>query len=54
MGLDKLPFYQDQQPECPTSAILAHQVLSLPIWPEIDRVTIMKIAHAVREIIQNF
>jgi dTDP-4-amino-4,6-dideoxygalactose transaminase len=36
---DQLPVYQGQFPRCPVSEHMATEVLSLPIWPEIDEST---------------
>jgi len=45
---DQLPIYQGQYPANPNSDILAKEVLSLPIWPEIKPDTLFTIANAIR------
>ncbi len=46
---DRLPVYQGQHPTNPISDQLAKQVLSLPIWPELDRPTQERIATAIKQ-----
>jgi dTDP-4-amino-4,6-dideoxygalactose transaminase len=36
---DKLPIYKGQYPESPRSNQFSDQVISLPIWPTLDRET---------------
>lgn len=45
---DQLPVYQGKYPHYPNSDLLAQQVLSLPIWPEIDQETITHICKAIQ------
>jgi dTDP-4-amino-4,6-dideoxygalactose transaminase len=44
---DRLPVYAGRHPVNPVSDRLAREVLSLPIWPEMERPTIERIAQAV-------
>jgi len=46
---DRLPVYQGQYPANPNSDLIAKQVLSLPIWPEIDRPTLEHIATTLKQ-----
>jgi dTDP-4-amino-4,6-dideoxygalactose transaminase len=45
---DRLPVYAGQYPTYEKSEILSRQVLSLPIWPQIDRATQERVAAALR------
>ena len=45
---DQLPIYKGQHPENPVSDMLAREVLSLPIWPEIDLSTQKRVVDGVR------
>ncbi|MDG2991608.1 DegT/DnrJ/EryC1/StrS family aminotransferase [Candidatus Synechococcus calcipolaris G9] len=45
---DRLPIYQGQYPAYPVSDRLASEVLSLPIWPELNEPTIIHIAEAIK------
>jgi dTDP-4-amino-4,6-dideoxygalactose transaminase len=46
---DKLPVYKGQYPANPVSDLLATQVLSLPIWPELDYVAVNRITDAISQ-----
>ncbi|MFE4105239.1 DegT/DnrJ/EryC1/StrS family aminotransferase [Almyronema epifaneia] len=46
---DRLPIYCDQYPINPNSQALAEQVLSLPIWPELELKTVENIAQVIVE-----
>ena len=48
---DKLPVYQGQYPENLVSDLLATQVLSLPIWPEIAKETIARVSQTIKKYI---
>mgnify|MGYP005840349923 CR=1 FL=1 len=48
---NRLPVYAGQYPDYPVSDLLASQVLSLPIWPEISKKKIETIVKALCEII---
>lgn len=48
---NRLPVYAGQYPDYPSSDLLASQVLSLPIWPEITTAKIETIVKALYEII---
>jgi dTDP-4-amino-4,6-dideoxygalactose transaminase len=41
---DKLPVYAEQHWQTPVSESLATQVLSLPIWPEIEQSSLERTA----------
>ena len=45
---DRLPVYQGKYAKNPVSDLLATQVLSLPIWPEIDNETIERVVGMLR------
>ena len=47
---NRLPVYAGQYPNYPVSELLATQVLSLPIWPEISRTKIEIIVKALKSI----
>jgi dTDP-4-amino-4,6-dideoxygalactose transaminase len=44
---DQLPLYKGQYPQYPISDRLAQEVLSLPIWPELDKQIQDEVVHAV-------
>ncbi len=46
---DQLPVYQDQYPKMPVSDLLGSEVLSLPIWPEIDSSIIETVVDAIKK-----
>jgi dTDP-4-amino-4,6-dideoxygalactose transaminase len=46
---DQLPVYKGQYPANPVSDLLAGQVLSLPIWSEIEQATIEQVVHAIKK-----
>jgi dTDP-4-amino-4,6-dideoxygalactose transaminase len=46
---DKLPVYQGQYPANPVSDLLATQVLSLPIWPELDYASIEQVVASLQK-----
>ncbi len=46
---DQLPVYKGKYPVNPVSDLLATQVLSLPIWPEMDGATITRVVAAIRQ-----
>ena len=41
---DRLPVYEGQYPTSHVSEMLAEQVLSLPIWAELDDATVEQVA----------
>ncbi len=47
---DRLPVYDGQYPRYETNELLSTQVLSLPIWPQLDRETQEYIASSLAEI----
>jgi dTDP-4-amino-4,6-dideoxygalactose transaminase len=51
---DQLPVYQGQYPTNPISDQLATEVLSLPIWPEMEFATQARIAQAIRQGLGDF
>ena len=46
---DQLPVYKGQYPPTPTSDLLAGEVLSLPIWPEIEEKTMERVVQGIKE-----
>ncbi|HEY9889230.1 MAG TPA: DegT/DnrJ/EryC1/StrS family aminotransferase, partial [Candidatus Obscuribacterales bacterium] len=48
---DCLPVYQGQYPTYPVSTQLANEVLSLPIWPELDEATQEQVVAALKDAI---
>jgi dTDP-4-amino-4,6-dideoxygalactose transaminase len=46
---DQLPVYQGQYPANPVSDLLATEVLSLPIWPELDHLSIDRVVTTIRK-----
>lgn len=51
---DQLPVYQGQYPVNSVSDLLTGEVLSLPIWPEIDQATIERVVEAVKQALSLF
>ena len=49
---DRLAVYQNQHPPCPISDQAAQEVLSLPIWPELEESVINLVINALKDIIQ--
>lgn len=49
---DRLPLYQGQYASNLVSDLLSTQVLSLPIWPELDELAIEKIVYSIKKSIQ--
>ncbi len=49
---DKLPVYQGQYDKNPVSDLLATQVLSLPIWAEIEQEKIQKVVQILKQTIK--
>ncbi|MFM7579943.1 MAG: DegT/DnrJ/EryC1/StrS family aminotransferase, partial [Microcystaceae cyanobacterium] len=45
---DCLPIYRDQYPANPFSLQLAQEVLSLPMWPEMERSTLEEIVDTIQ------
>jgi dTDP-4-amino-4,6-dideoxygalactose transaminase len=45
---DQLPFYKGQYEACPVSDLAAQEVLSLPIWPELEEEVIEKVVDALK------
>ncbi len=50
---DELPVYAGQYPRHPRSHAAAQQVLSLPIWPEIEEGTQARVVEALREALSS-
>ena len=50
---NRLPVYAGEYPNYPVSELLATQVLSLPIWPEISRVKIEIIVKALKSALKS-
>ena len=50
---DKLPVYQGQYAQNPVSDLLATQVLSLPIWAELEHKTIEIVTRKITKCIRN-
>jgi dTDP-4-amino-4,6-dideoxygalactose transaminase len=48
---DRLPIYAGKYPTFPQNEVLVAEVLSLPIWPQMDEVTQAQIIECVRNII---
>ncbi|MEO0272137.1 MAG: DegT/DnrJ/EryC1/StrS family aminotransferase [candidate division WOR-3 bacterium] len=46
---DQLPVYQGQYPKMPVSDLLATEVLSLPIWPELEEEIITRIVENLKQ-----
>lgn len=46
---DKLPVYQGKYPANPVSDLLAGEVLSLPIWPEMEQPIIERVVKAIKQ-----
>jgi dTDP-4-amino-4,6-dideoxygalactose transaminase len=46
---DQLPLYKGTYPSYPVSDGLAREVLSLPIWPELDKKIQNEVVHAVKQ-----
>jgi dTDP-4-amino-4,6-dideoxygalactose transaminase len=46
---DQLPVYKGKYPVNPVSDLLASQVLSLPIWPELNYETIERVGETIRQ-----
>jgi dTDP-4-amino-4,6-dideoxygalactose transaminase len=46
---DQLPVYKGQYEVCPVSEGAAQEVLSLPIWPELEEEVIEKIVAVLQE-----
>jgi dTDP-4-amino-4,6-dideoxygalactose transaminase len=46
---DQLPVYKEKYPKNPVSDMLAGEVLSLPIWAELEKTTIEHIFQAVQK-----
>ena len=51
---DQLPVYKGQYPPTPTSDLLAGQVLSLPIWPEIEEEMMERVVGAIKEVLKKY
>lgn len=49
---DRLPVYIDQHPRCPHSDAAAAEVLSLPIWPEIEPEVQVRVCDTLRAALQ--
>jgi dTDP-4-amino-4,6-dideoxygalactose transaminase len=47
---DQLPVYKGQHEACPVSDLAAQEVLSLPIWPELEEVKIQRIVSLVKQL----
>ena len=46
---NRLPVYDGQYPEFKNSELLASQVLSLPLWPQISEGQQERVAEAIRQ-----
>jgi dTDP-4-amino-4,6-dideoxygalactose transaminase len=46
---DQLPVYKGQYAANPVSDMLAGEVLSLPIWPELEQVTIEQVVKGIKQ-----
>ena len=51
---DKLPVYKGKYSDNQVSDLFAEQVLSLPIWPELEQATIEKIVKTLKQVLLNF
>ncbi len=49
---DKLPVYKGQYPANPVSDLLATQVLSLPIWPELEQQNIGVVVQGIQQVMK--
>jgi dTDP-4-amino-4,6-dideoxygalactose transaminase len=45
---DQLPVYKEKYPKNPVSDMLAGEVLSLPIWAELEETTIEKVVVTIK------
>ncbi|MEI2420833.1 DegT/DnrJ/EryC1/StrS family aminotransferase, partial [Arthrospira platensis SPKY2] len=45
---DQLPVYKGQYEACPVSDLAAQEVLSLPIWPELEEDAIERVVGALK------
>jgi dTDP-4-amino-4,6-dideoxygalactose transaminase len=50
---DQLPVYKEKYPKNPVSDILAGEVLSLPIWPEMEQSFIEQVVATVEQALNN-
>jgi dTDP-4-amino-4,6-dideoxygalactose transaminase len=46
---DQLPVYKGQYEACPVSDLAAQEVLSLPIWPELEEDMIERVVGMLKE-----
>jgi dTDP-4-amino-4,6-dideoxygalactose transaminase len=50
---DQLPVYKGQYPANPVSDLFAEEVLSLPIWPEMEEKSIERVVEAIKQTLKN-
>ena len=50
---DRLPVYQGQYDRNPVSDLLSTQVLSLPIWAELEHKTIERVVQILKQAINS-
>lgn len=48
---DRLPVYAGQYPTYEVNEVLSKQVMSLPIWPQMDQSTQLRVVEALREVL---
>jgi dTDP-4-amino-4,6-dideoxygalactose transaminase len=48
---DQLPVYKGKYPSTPTSDLLGTEVLSLPIWPEIEKFNIESVVKILKQVL---
>ena len=48
---DRLPVYAGQYPTYEVNEVLSKQVMSLPIWPQMDQATQLRVVDALREVL---
>lgn len=48
---DRLPVYAGQYPTYEVNEVLSKQVMSLPIWPQMDQATQLRVVEALREVL---
>jgi len=48
---DRLPVYAGQYPTYDQNEVLSKQVMSLPIWPQMDQATQLRVVEALREVL---
>ena len=53
VSLDNLPIYNSlPKSPMPNCELCSHEVLSLPIWPKIEKETVSQVAQAIKEAVK--